>query len=132
MHINKLMHKINAAEKLTKVVNDKYDSCLEDRQLRREILNLHHTIELAKSKAKELRLVILEEQENPSPKGKQQVADERTPGQLGTTIWNDILGSDTLELPSTSFMKKVEQAVKEADYKQLMEKVLGSLKEKRG
>ena len=112
MHINKLMHKINAAEKLTKVVNEKYDSCLEDRQLRREILSLHHTIELAKSKAKELRLVILEEQENPSPKGKQQVADEGTPGQLGTTIWNDILGSDTLELPSTSFMKKVKQAVK--------------------
>ena len=121
------MHKINAAEKLTKVVNEKYDSCLEDRQLRREILSLHHTIELANSKAKELRLVILEEQENPSPKGKQQVADEGTPGQLGTTIWNDILGSDTLEIPSTSFMKKVEQAVKEADYKQLMEKVLDSL-----
>ena len=35
MHINKLMHKINAAEKLTRVVNEKYDSCLEDRQLRR-------------------------------------------------------------------------------------------------
>ena len=132
MHINKLMHKINAAEKLTKVVNEKYDSCLEDRQLRREILSLHHTIELAKSKAKELRLVILEEQENPSPKSEQQVADERTPGQLGTTIWNDILGSDTLELPSTSFMKKVKQAVKEADYKQLMEKVLDSLQKKGG
>ena len=73
-----------------------------------------------------------EEQENPSPKGKQQAADEVTPGQLGTTIWNDILGSDTLELPSTSFMKKVEKAVKEADYKQLMEKVLDSLQEKRG
>ena len=85
-----------------------------------------------KVKAKELRLVILEEQENPSPKGKQQVADEGTPGQLGTTIWNDILGSDTLELPSTSFMKKVEQAVKEADYKQLMEKVLDSLQKKGG
>ena len=109
MHINKLMHKINAAEKLTRVVNEKYDSCLEDRQLRREILSLHHTIELAKSKAKELRQVILEEeQENPSPKGKQQVADEGAPRQLGDTIWSDILGSDNLEIPSTSFMKKVE------------------------
>ena len=29
-------------------------------------------------------------------------------------------------------MKKVEQAVKEADYKQLMEKVLDSLQEKKG
>ena len=29
-------------------------------------------------------------------------------------------------------MKKVEKAVKEADYKQLMEKVLDSLQEKRG
>ena len=62
------------------------------------------------------------EQENPSPRGKQQVADEGTPRQLGDTIWNDILGSDNLEIPSTSFMKKVEQAVTETDYKQLMKK----------
>ena len=128
MHINKLMHKINAAEKLTRVVNEKYDSCLEDRQLRREILSLHHTIDLAKSKAKELRQVILEgEQENLSPRGKQRVADEGAPSQLGKTIWNDIIGGDNLEIPSTSFMKKVEQAVTKTDYKQLMKKILDSL-----
>ena len=48
MHINKLMHKINAAEKLPRVANEKYDSCREDRQLRREILSLHHTTDLAR------------------------------------------------------------------------------------
>ena len=83
MHINKLMHKINAAEKLTRVACEKYDSCREDRQLRREILSLHHTTDLARSKAKELRQVILEgEQENLSPRGKQWVADEAAPSQL--------------------------------------------------
>ena len=126
------MHKINAAEKLTRVACEKYDSCREDRQLRREILSLHHTTDLARSKAKELKKVILEgEQENLSPRGKQWVADEGAPSQLGKTIWNDIIGVDNLEIPSTSFMKKVVQAAKKNDYKQLMKKILDSLQEKR-
>ena len=102
------MHKINAAEKLTRVACEKYDSCREDRQLRREILSLHHTTDLARSKAKELKKVILEgEQENLSPRGKQWVADEGAPSQLGKTIWNDIIGEDDLGIPSTSFMERV-------------------------
>ena len=100
MHINKLLHKINAAEKLTGVVNEKYDSCLEDRQLRREILSLQNTIDLAKSRAKELKQVMLDkEQEIPIPRGRQWDSDERAPSQLGETIWNDIIGEEDLEIP---------------------------------
>ena len=88
-------------------------------------------IDLTKSKAKELRQVILEkEHEIPSPRGRQWVADERAPSQLGKTIRNDIIGGNNIEIPSTSFMKKVEQAVTKTDYKQLMKKILDSLQEK--
>ena len=52
--ITHLHYKLNAAEKLTEVVHDKYTSCLEDRLIRREVQNLQYTIKLANSKAKEL------------------------------------------------------------------------------
>ena len=85
--INHLHYKIKAAEKLTGVVNEKYDSCLEDRQLRREILSLQHTINLAKSKAKEMKQVILDkEQEIQIPRGRQWDSAERVPSQLGRTV----------------------------------------------
>ena len=58
--INNLQYKINAAEKLTGVINDKYNSCLKDRLIRREVLSLQYTIDLANSKARELKQVILD------------------------------------------------------------------------
>ena len=71
------------------------------------------------------------EQEIPIPIGRQWESDERPPNQLGETIWNDIIGEEDLEIPSTSFMEKVEQAVTKNDYQQLMRKILDSLQDKR-
>ena len=60
--INHLHYKLNAAEKLTEVVYDKYISCLEDRLIRREVQNLQYTIKLTNSKAKELEQTMLDEE----------------------------------------------------------------------
>ena len=107
--INHLHYKINAAEKLTGVVNNKYISCLKDRLIRKEVQNLQYTIKLANSKAKELEQAMLDkEQEIQIPRGRQWDSAERAPSQLGKTIWDDIIGKDNLEIPSTGFMEKVK------------------------
>ena len=61
--INHLQYKLEAAEKLTEVVHDKYTSCLKDRSIGREFQNLQYTIKLANSKAKELKQEIMDEEE---------------------------------------------------------------------
>ena len=72
-----------------------------------------------------------EEEENQITRGRKSDFAERVPSQLGRTIWDDIIGKDNLEIPSTGFMEKVEQAVTKNDYQQLMKKILDSLQEKR-
>ena len=115
--INHLHYKLNAAEKLTEVVHDKYTSCLKGRLIGREFQNLQYTIKLANSKAKELEQGLLdEEKEIQIPRGRQWDSAERAPSKLGRTIWDDVIGEDSLELPSTGFMGKVKQAVTKNDY----------------
>ena len=110
--INHLHYKLKAAEKLTEVVHDKYTSCLKDRLIGREFQNLQYTIKLTNSKAKELEQTMLnEEKENQITRGRKSEFAERAPSQLGRTIWDDVIGEDNLELPSTGFMGKVKQAV---------------------
>ena len=71
------------------------------------------------------------EQEIQIPRGRQWFSDERAPSQLGKTIWDDIIGENDLEIPSTGFMEKVEQAVTKNYYQQLMKKILDSLQDKK-
>ena len=52
--INHLHYKLEAAEKLTEVVHDKYTSCLKDRLIGREFQKLQYTIKLANLTVKEL------------------------------------------------------------------------------
>ena len=61
--INHLHYKLEAAEKLTEVVHDKYTSCLKDRSIGREFQKLQYTIKLTNSKAKELEQEMLDEEE---------------------------------------------------------------------
>ena len=61
--INHLHYKLEAAEKLTEVVHDKYTFCLKDRSIGREFQKLQYTIKLANSKAKELEQEMLNEEE---------------------------------------------------------------------
>ena len=110
--ITHLHYKLNAAEKLTEVVHDKYTSCLGDRLIRREVQNLQYTIKLANSKAKKLEQAMLDkEKEIQIPRGRQWDSAERASSKLGRTIWDDVIGEDSLELPSTGFLKKIKQAV---------------------
>ena len=68
---------------------------------------------------------------NQITRGRKSDFAERAPSQLGRTIWEDVIGGDNLELPSTGFMGKVKQAVTKNDYQQLMKEILDSLQEKR-
>ena len=72
-----------------------------------------------------------EEKEIQIPRSRQWDSAERAPSQLGRTIWDDIIGKDNLEIPSTGFMEKVEQAVTKNDYQQKMKKILDSLQDKK-
>ena len=53
--ITHLHYKLNAAEKLTEVVRDKYTSCLGDRLIRREVQNLQYTIKTPQFKSQGTR-----------------------------------------------------------------------------
>ena len=130
--INYLHYKLEAAEKLTEVVHDKYTSCLKDRLIGREFQKLQYTIKLANSKAKELEQAMLnEEEENQITRGRKREFAERAITQLGRTIWDDVFKEDNLELPSKGFMDKVKQAVTKRDYQQLMKEILNELRTKR-
>ena len=126
--INHLYYKLEAAEKLTEVVHDKYTSCLKDRSIGREFQKLQYTIKLANSKAKELEQKMLdEEKENQIARGNKREIAERALTQLGKTVWDDVFEEDNPELPSTRFMKKVKQAVTKNNYQQLTKEILNEL-----
>ena len=130
--INHLHYKLEAAEKLTEVVHDKYTSCLKDRLIGREVQKLQYTIKLANSKAKELEQEMLDKgEENQITKGNKKDFAERALTQLGRTVWDDVFEEGNLELPSTGFMEKIKQAVTKSDYQQLIKEILNELQEKR-
>ena len=121
--INHLHYKLEAAEKLTEVVHNKYTSCLKDRSIGREFQKLQYTIKLANSKAKELEQEMLnEEEENQIARGNKKEFAERALTQLGRTVWDNVFEEGNLELPSTGFMEKIKQAVTKSDYQQLIKK----------
>lgn len=128
--INHFHYKLEAAEKLTEVVHEKYTSCIKDRSIGREFQNLQNTIKLANSKAKELKQEILdEEKEIQMERGNKKDIAEKALTQLGKTVWDDVFKKGNLELPSTGFMEKVKQAVMESEYQQLMKEILKKLQD---
>ena len=51
--------------------------------------------------------------------------------QLGKTAWDDVFEEGNFELPTTSFMKKIKQAVNEEDYQHLKKEILNTLKDEK-
>ena len=50
---------------------------------------------------------------------------------MGKTAWDDVFEEGNLELPTTSFMKKIKQAVTEEDYQHLKKEILNTLKDEK-
>ena len=95
--INHLNYKLEAAEKLTEVVHDKYTSCLKDKSIG-EFRKLQYTIKHVNSRAMEQEQEMLdEEEENQITKGDKKEFAERALTQLGRAVWDDVFEEGNLE-----------------------------------
>ena len=59
------------------------------------------------------------EKENQAASSDRGKTVEQTTIQLGKTAWDDVFEEGNFELLTTSFMKKIKQAVMEEDYQHL-------------
>ena len=71
------------------------------------------------------------EEENQAARSNRGEIVEQTTTQLGKTAWDDVFEEGNLELPTTSFMKKIKQAVMEEDYQHLKKEILNTLKDEK-
>ena len=66
-----------------------------------------------------------------SDRGKTVELKQQTTVQLGKTAWDDVFEEGNFELPTTSFMEKIKQAVMEENYQHLKREILNTLKDEK-